>query len=210
MNTLTVLRLDRDRELTGDIVPETYFRCQALRELTYPWASNDFERQLTEVRAAWTDKFLYFHLWAKDSWIVGRETKPKGRVYEDDCLEVFLMPGGDRYWGWEINPLGTQLDYLASGWGEGPVEEKHIDSSWKSVATRKVRAHDAGWVVELRIPLAKDLEQAPRRGQTWNAAFNRIDVDRQGRSSLSTSSTLAADGPVWFHQPPGFGQLVFG
>jgi hypothetical protein len=210
VNTLNVLRFDRDRELTGDIVPEAYFRCAAVRELSFPWAARSFERQFTEIRAGWTDKFLYVHLWAKDSWIVGREAKPKGRVYEDDCLEVYLMPEPARYWGWEVNPLGTLLDYRVEGWGSGVVEEKHFDYRWKSSAQGKVRRHDAGWVFELKVPFQKDLGVVPRRGDTWRATFNRLDLDRQGRQTLSTFSDLSGEGPIWFHQPDGFGQIVFG
>jgi hypothetical protein len=210
MNTITALKLDRDRDLTADIVPEAYFRCQTIRELDFPWAQATFEQQFTEIRAAWSDRFLYLHLWAKDSWIVATETKPKGRVYQDDCLEVFLMPESDRYWGWEVNPLGTLLDYRVEGWAGGAVEEKHFDYKVKSQAQTKVRRHDAGWVFELRVPFVKELGRTPRRGEAWGATFNRLDVDRQGRQSLSTFSTLDAGSPVWFHQPSGFGQILFG
>ena len=210
MNTLTALRFDRDRDLTGDIVPEAYFRCQTVRELAFPWPAKGSERQFTEVRAGWTDKFLYVHLWAKDSWITARETKPKGRVYEDDCLEVFLMPEDGRYWGWEVNALGTLLEYRTEGWGAGPVEERHFDYQWKTAALWKARKHDAGWVLEIKIPFLKDLGRVPHRGDSWRASFNRIDVDRQGRQSLSTFSDLDGEGPVWFHQPSLFGQIVFG
>jgi len=210
MNTVTALRLDRDRDLSADIIPEAYFRCQAVRELSYPWPGRTFERQLTEVRAAWTDRFLYLHLWAKDSWITAKEVNAKGPVYNDDCLEVFLQPEEGRYWGWEVNALGTVLDYRVAGWGTDPVEDRFLDLKWKTSAFLKVRKHDAGWVLEMKIPFAKDLGRNPQRGDSWRATFNRVDVDRQGRSSLSTFSTLDGDGPVWFHQPPGFGQIVFG
>ncbi|MEI8095679.1 MAG: carbohydrate-binding family 9-like protein [Spirochaetales bacterium] len=210
MKSVTALRLAKDHELSGDIVPEVYLKCQAIRELEYPWASNTFERQLTEVRAAWTDKYLYVHLWAKDSWVVAKETKPKGKVYEDDCLEVFLRPDPQAgYIGWEVNALGTLLEYTVEGWGQGPVEYEHFDYKWKSAAQWKVRRHDAGFVLELRIPFAKDLGQVPQRGDVWGATFNRLDLDRQGRQSLSTWSRLGPE-KVWFHQPSGFGQLVFG
>jgi len=210
LNTLNVLRFDRDRDLTGDIVPEAYFRCAAIRELIFPWPPRTMERQFTEVRSGWTDKFLYVHLWAKDSWITARERKPKGRVFEDDCLEVFLMPETGRYFGWEVNALGTLLEYRVEGWGSGAVEEKNFDYKWKSFASWKARRHDAGWVLEMKIPFSKDLGMVPRRGDSWRATFNRIDVDRQGRQSLSTFSDIAAEAPVWFHSPSTFGQIVFG
>lgn len=210
MKTITALRLEKDRDLTADIVPEIYLKCHAIRELSFPWASHSFDQQFTEVRTAWSDKYLYVHQWAKDSWVVAKETKAKGRVYQDDCLEVFVMPEEGRYWGWEVNSLGTCLDYRVEDWGPGPVEDRHIDLKWKTSAQWKARKHDAGWVFEIRIPFAKDLGKTPRRGDTWRITFNRLDLDRQGRQTLSTFSDLPSDGPVWFHQPGGFGQIVFG
>jgi len=209
VNTLNALRLDRDRDLSADIIPEAYFRCQAVRELLYPWPSRTIERQLTEVRAAWTDRFLYIHLWAKDSWITAQETRAKGRVGSDDCLGVFLQPEEGLYWGWEVNALGTLLDYKVEGWGTGTVEEKHFDEKWRTSALLKVRKHDAGWVLEMKIPFVKELGRVPHRGDSWRVTFNRVDVDRQGRVSLSTFSELSPDSPIWFHQPSGFGQVVF-
>ena len=208
MNSITALRIDRDRDLTADIVPETYLKCPVFRELDFPWATHAAEKQFTEVRAVWSDKFLYVHLWAKDSWITATQTKAKGPVWKDDCLEVFLQPEPDRYYGWEVNALGTLLEYRTSGWGAGPVEDRHFDYAWKSAAQWKARKHDAGWVLEIRIPFSKDLGKVPQKGDQWRATFNRIDVDRQARVSYSTFSDLGPE-KVWFHQPDGFGQIVF-
>lgn len=39
-------------------------------------------------------------------------TKNKTKVFEDDCVELFLMPQNSKeYFCWEINPLGKCLDY---------------------------------------------------------------------------------------------------
>ena len=199
MNTLQVLRFERDRELTGDIVPEAYFRCQAVRELSFPWASRSFERQFTEIRAGWTDKFLYLHLWAKDSWIT-----------PEDSLTLALMPEEGRYWVWEANALGALSSCRVEGWGSGPVEERHLDNRWKSAAAWKAKRHDAGWVFEVKVPFHKDLGRIPQRGDVWRATFQRADADRQGRSTVSTFSDFEASSEVWFHQPSRFGQIVFG
>jgi hypothetical protein len=90
------------------------------------------------------------------------------------------------------------------------VEDRHIDVKYKTFAQWKARRHDAGWVFEIRLPFAKEFGRTPRRGEAWRITFNRLDLDRQGRQTLSTFSDLAADSPVWFHQPGGFGQILFG
>jgi hypothetical protein len=52
---------------------------------------------------------------------------PKGRVFEDDCLEIFVRPQLSRdsffpapfYYGWEISAAGILLDYRAGIGEEG-------------------------------------------------------------------------------------------
>lgn len=55
-------------------------------------------------------------------------TRPqKGRVFEDDCLELFLRPQisaenpfpAPYYYGWEVNPAGVMLEYRAGIGAEG-------------------------------------------------------------------------------------------
>lgn len=56
-----------------------------------------------------------------------KKRPPKGRVFEDDCLEIFLRPQIDPanpfpaslYYGWEVNPEGVLLEYRAGIGSEG-------------------------------------------------------------------------------------------
>lgn len=56
-----------------------------------------------------------------------RQRPPKGRVFEDDCLEIFVRPQLSResffpapfYYGWEISAAGILLDYRAGVGDEG-------------------------------------------------------------------------------------------
>ena len=58
---------------------------------------------------------------------VFRPRPPKGRVFEDDCLEIFVRPQLSRdsffpapfYYGWEISAAGILLDYRAGIGDEG-------------------------------------------------------------------------------------------
>lgn len=55
------------------------------------------------------------------------ERPPKGRVFEDDCLEIFVRPQSSQesffpapfYYGWEIGAGGTLLEYRAGIGEEG-------------------------------------------------------------------------------------------
>jgi len=194
MNHMTALRLDRDRDPTADIVPEAYFRCVAVRELEFPSPETAVERQLTEARAAWTEKFLYVHLWFKDGWIT-----------KDDTVEVAFQPevGINRVVGWKISALGDvwALD-------EGGLKAKDRSRTGPLV---KVRRHDAGWVVELKLSFLKDLIAQPRTGDSWGLTLHRTDVDRRNRVTHSTfSSDVVGGDESGFRDPRNFGRLLFG
>ncbi len=59
--------------------------------------------------------------------LASRDRSPKGRVFEDDCLELFLRPQispenpfpAAFYFGWEVNPAGNLLEYRAGIGAEG-------------------------------------------------------------------------------------------
>ncbi len=79
------------------------------------------------------------------------ETGHDGRVWRDDCLEVFLMPGSPYYYHLGANLLGTRYDARHS---TQPGAAAGTPESWNgewSVAAQ--RAADC-WTMELAIPLA--------------------------------------------------------
>lgn len=205
MKTCSALFLEKDHELTAGILPEVYFKSPSVKDFDFPWYEKAPSRQLSEVRAAWSPRFLYLHLWANDTFVAAKENRPKGLVTQDDCFSVFLQPPGTGYWVWEVNALGTLREYKVPG---TPVDEASFDHKWKTKALWKTQKHPAGWVLELKIPFEKDLGLTPRPGESWKATFNRFDVDSRGLLSLSTWSQLSAS-DQGFHHPQGFGELRF-
>ena len=88
------------------------------------------------------------------------ETGHDGRVWRDDCLEVFLMPGGPYYYHFAANLIGTRYDARMDTRPEGRAGVKPAawDGDWTTAA---VRAADH-WTMEIAIPFA-GLELGTRR-----------------------------------------------
>ena len=198
MKICTAFYLNRDHDLTADILPEVYLRCASIKELSFPWPDFAFERELTEIRAAWSARSLYVHFWVKDNWITASST-----------LGVFVQPQSNRYCGFEIPVRGNFQAFRVTDWAPSEkVRPEQIDRKWKSAAVWKTRKHDAGWVGEIRIPFEKDFGVTPSRGDSWQITFNRTDINQRAQKSFSTWSEIEGE-PGWFHQPQGFGTLKF-
>ena len=93
-------------------------------ELEYPWSEYKSRSLFTGVFIAAGKDGLAVSFCAEvpGNKLVARRTEDKTKVYEDDCLEFFIMPGtatgatadaatGSVYYAWEINPNGACLDY---------------------------------------------------------------------------------------------------
>ena len=82
-------------------------------ELEYPWREYKSRSLFTGVFIAAGKDGLAASFCAEvpGNKIVARRTEDKTKVYEDDCLEFFIMPGNATYYAWEINPNGACLDY---------------------------------------------------------------------------------------------------
>ncbi|MBN1673249.1 MAG: carbohydrate-binding family 9-like protein [Kiritimatiellae bacterium] len=123
-----------------------------------------------------------------------------GAVWEDDSVELFLVPHGpDGVWyQFIVNPLGTLYD----------ARSDRNRRAWNAdvrVACRTVYTQgNAGyWAAELAIPF-KDLDAAPKENDSWRLNFCHTE-NYQGQ--MSTWTHLEGEG---FYQPKRFGHLVFG
>lgn len=183
MMTLQSIRLDRDHEPLADILPESYLRSTAVREFLFPWPEQTFEEQFTELRSVWSEKYLYLHLWAKDSWIVPA----------DDRLTLSLISEAN-VWTWTAVAGGAITSQRETS---GKSEPR-----WKSQATPKVRRHDAGWTWEIRIPWAKDLGLSPVSNAVLGLLVVREDKNRQNKTSVSVFGEPVGEdpGPGWAGQ----------
>jgi hypothetical protein len=174
-------------------------------DFVYPWPAFAALHQSTLARLAYTPDWFYVRFEASAETVRASRTERKGDVFRDDCLEIFLAPPGPAYWAWEVNALGSLLDYTTR---IGPPLD--FDYGWESRAELAVAVYPGdAWTLELRLPWSDfGLAGPPTAGSRWGLALNRVALDAAGAPSYSSWAPFPAE-PASFHQPARFGSLVF-
>lgn len=116
------------------------------------------------------------------------------RVWEDDCLEIFIDTNHDRrtYYHFIANSLGTQYD------GRG------VDKSWDGDWKVKTSLGEKSWIAEISIPFTT-LNAQPEKGALWGFNLTRARYP----ASIMELSAWSNLGEKSFHVPERFGYLVF-
>ncbi len=225
------LARNTDRKLTDRDVPGI--------ELEYPWPKYEPRTLFTVAfMAAGSDGLgISFCAEVPHDRITAQHTEPKSRVFEDDCMELFIRTGNDTYYGFEFNPKGALLDYRAcpgetvpADWQltteqteavvHATIAEKPIafDYSYQTGAVITTEIEDEFWYTELFIPWsALHRTEPPAEGETWTGTINRIDITGTARRAGSKKSAPHAgyqsliSGTDWaqFHQPDYFARFTF-
>lgn len=171
----------------------------------------------TTVRAMWDDTNLYFAFDVFDGFLSSPFATLDDHLWEKDCVEMMLDPGGDglNYFELQANPLGTVFDTRYDS-RRVPPPIGHAD--WNSgmrtgVGLRGIPndvIDDEGYLVEVAIPwtaFATGTPPAtrPNAGDTWRANFYVMDTMRTGMRAAAWSAPRIPD----FHYPPRFGELHF-
>ncbi len=139
-------------------------------ELEYHWPKYAGRSLFTGVFVAAGSDGLGFSFAAEipHNKVIAERTEPHTRVFDEDCLEVFIQPAGsDTYYCWEINPNGACLDYCVD-FGPavealaGTTEEEHAAFKAKSTYTgqESVRGRLYDFVAEK--PLFFDYDRIPK------------------------------------------------
>jgi hypothetical protein len=136
------------------------------------------------------DRGLYVAMRCSESQmsqLVAKFTERGSPLYQDDDVEVFILPpGAPRSFQFTVNALGTRSDNFGN------------NTDWLAAAQRL----PAAWTVEVFIPYsALGLNKPPRPGLAWPLQFGR----QQKAKGETTSWTPAP----WFDAPDRFGEIVF-
>lgn len=120
-----------------------------------------------------------------------------GPTWEDDAIELFLNPSGDRrgYVQIVVNAAGVIMDGIKDNYPTGTQ-----DNLWESGATAAVRRSSDRWCLELRVPFAALPLGAP--GTDWTFHVTR---DRQAGEPILLSSLHSQED--FFGCPPAFDTL---
>lgn len=187
----------------------------------FPWNDLTVEpAQSTVARMLYDDSAIYLLYECLDPYIDAQVTTKDGPVYDEDAVEIFVTPNPDNitaYFGYEMNPIGTFLDYIAFRGGEHSTEV--IQFEWESEGV-EIRTtingtandhsdQDQGWVLEMKIPLDnfRHLKGSipPQPGDMWRLNLNRT---RGEKGQFSLWSDTGAPSPS-LHHSAFFGKAWF-
>jgi Carbohydrate-binding family 9 len=157
----------------------------------------------TEVRIGFEEKALLILFLCQDPkpWatLTGRDQP----LWEEEVVEVFLDPFGDRscYFEFEVNPLNAVVDVFIRRIRSGLRKDFSWDCDGLVTAAGRL---PYGWVAALQIPFLALGDCQPIG--TWRANFCRIErPEDQPRELSSWSPTYTGS----FHVPERFGLLHF-
>jgi len=179
------------------------------------WTAGDKEQ--TEVKMLWDDKFLYVSYKADDKHIWADHYDTNSDTCLDDCVEIFWNPNplaGNAYHMFEMSCLGNLLSVtnnLARNIKEreSRILPPHIGQTIQGTVNNDADT-DAGWILEIAIRFADYTElsggKIPSEGDIWRVGLNRCGgkVNEQF-SQWSPSLTPKPN----FHSPNDFGKIIF-
>ncbi len=133
--------------------------------------------------------------------LVGTHTDRDSAVYQEDAVDIFLMPGPGQYPYYQLvtNVIGTRFDMRL--YEKDGRRAKDID--WNPDTTVGTSKADGRWVMEMAIPF-EDLGKIapPQAGDSWRVNFTR---DADAASRLSSWAWTGGN----FHRTANFGEMLF-
>ncbi|MHB9023323.1 MAG: carbohydrate-binding family 9-like protein [Armatimonadota bacterium] len=136
------------------------------------------------------------------SWKSG--IRRDGVVWEDNCVELFIMPNPDFRVYFELNatPIGGQFD-ARNQWG------RRVDASWNGHWQAAARQQGRSFTVEYFIPWADlGLAGKPRKGSVMLINTMRYAVEDRGGQRIGKFFTLTPHRAYDCHRPQDGAVLI--
>ncbi len=132
-----------------------------------------------------------------DKLLINATERGDERLYEDDGIEIFIAPGGQRndYYQFQLNAAGVIAE--SAGYQSGVVR----DLDWGSRFEAATHHEADQWTAEIVIPLV-DLELGASVEEDWGVNVTRV---RYAGGPRQLSSFVPLTGS--FHQPGRFAAL---
>jgi hypothetical protein len=182
-----------------------------------PKRNNDKVEYQTHAKVVWSKTGIYFLVRCQDRKITATMQANNLNLWEEDVVEVFLMPDEKYplYFEYQLSPLNYELTLLIPnldgnflGWlpwkYEGERKTRHMTSIQKEQSGEAEVV--IGWTAEFFIPwllMEPLIKSAPLPGNQWRANIYRLDYD-EGPTRFSWNPTIRN-----FHEPHNFGTFIF-
>lgn len=202
--------------IDGRLDEQAWRVAKPVGDFHFNWWTTGAKEQ-TVAKILWDDENLYVGFHCHDKHISAEVVQRHGPVSRDDSAEVFVTPNPDKprnYYGFEINAIGTMLNFLRADWYRGPFnwepEGVRYRTSFHGQPSKQESPDDDHWILEIAIPFrnfAKDAANTPpREGDTWRLNLNRAGGKTDAQ--YSTWSPVKTEKPN-FHMPEAFGYVRF-
>ncbi|MBK5292418.1 MAG: carbohydrate-binding family 9-like protein [Acidobacteriia bacterium] len=211
-----ILRAPAPIVIDGKLDETAWRQAPAASDFHFNWWKEGPKEQ-TVAKLLWDDENLYVGFYCHDKNISGQVVQRHGPVSRDDCVEAFISPNASKprnYYGFEINVLGTMLNFIRADWYKGPFntepEGVRYRTSFHGLPVKNESPEDDHWILELAIPFKNFVKDAPntppRDGDAWRLNLNR--AGGRTNAQYSTWSPVSAEKPN-FHVPEAFGSVRF-
>jgi uncharacterized repeat protein (TIGR03806 family) len=176
-------------------------RAAVIDHFTMPWLGPDKRPRLaTRAKLLWDREYFYFFADMDDPDLFTTVTEHNGRVWENDCFELFLKPAIDKpgYYEFEVSPANTTLElYIPDRHADNytSTKGKHPFDFKTAVSLRGAlnkHTDGGGWSVEGRVRWA-DLSNTggrPNVDERWQFNLCRCDFTDANTSELSTIGSM--------------------
>ncbi|MCC6586563.1 MAG: carbohydrate-binding family 9-like protein [Bryobacterales bacterium] len=214
--SLQIYRTATPIKVDGVLDEPAWMAAPVVRLREFPWWKSG-EKERTVVKLLWDDQNLYLAHIGEDAHIAARHADRDGKIPEDDCFELMIMPdpaNPQRYFNLEWNVIGGLVDNFRPNGPKQPraarwdAEGVQVKGTYRGTLNDDTD-RDQYWEVEVAIPFSNFKEFAPTPPQTgsyWLGNLNR----HGGKTNVQFSQWSAGDTPVpSFHTPHRFGKLIF-
>lgn len=180
-----------------------------------PKRNNDRIDYSTNAKILWSETGIYFLVNCEDRKITATMQGHNLNLWEEDVVEVFLMPDEKYplYFEYQLSPLNYELTLLIPnldgnflGWLPWKYDGERKTRHNVSIRTDPNNASVTGWTAEFYIPwklMEPLVKSAPEPGSQWRANIYRLDYD-DGMTRFSWNPTIRN-----FHEPHNFGTIQF-
>ena len=179
-----------------------------------PQRSNGKVNYITKAKVLYSGRGIYFLFYCEDKIITATMQGDNLNLWEEDVVEVFLMPDEKYplYFEYQLSPLNYELTLLIPnldgdflGWLPWKYEGERR-AIRKTIILKDDGGYVKGWMAEFFIPfklMEPLITSPPQAGEQWKANMYRLDYD-QGQARFSWQQT-----DIHFHEPRNFGTLTF-
>jgi hypothetical protein len=160
---------------------------------------------------AWSDEALYMYFQLADQTPASQPRERDGAVYDDDCVELFIVTQNDpiKYWELNINRDGSIRDVTVEkqpGIWFGTLDDKATLPGLKSVV--KTDTDGKGYAVVVRVPWADLLGPGvkPKTGDRFKFVVGFSDTVKnpapgvRGQTYYSNIYTYVGYHDVWRYE----------